>query len=78
MQPVEVTVRFDREGMVTPLHFTWKDSQYLVESTGRRWEASDGKHMLVMVPGGRIFELVFTPSQGRWFLRTAKPDRMAV
>lgn len=77
MQPVEVTVRFDCEGKMTPLRFTWKDSDYLVESTGRRWETSEGKHVLVMTSDGRIFELIFTPSQGRWFMGRSNLDRMA-
>jgi hypothetical protein len=34
-------------------------------------------HILVMVPDGRIFELVFMPLQGRWFLASAQTDRMA-
>jgi hypothetical protein len=77
MQPVEVTARFDKEGKITPLRFNWKGSDYLVESTGRRWEAQDGRHTLVMVPGGRIFELIYTPMEGRWFLGGVQPERMS-
>lgn len=77
MEPIEVTARFDREGKVTPLRFTWLGSEYLVESTGRRWEVSDALHILVMVPDGRMFELIFTPSSGSWFLGSTQSDRLA-
>lgn len=77
MQPVDVIARFDREGKVTPLRFSWRSSEYLIESVGRHWETSDGHHYLVMVPGGRIFELVFSPLQERWFLGSAQPDQSA-
>lgn len=77
MQPIQVTAHFDEEGKIRPLRFTWRGSDYQVESTGRHWQASDGRHILVMVPGGRIFELVYIPTEGRWFLGGAQTDRMA-
>lgn len=77
MQPIDVIARFNRDGKVTPLRFTWMDSEYLVESTGRHWETSEGQHVLVMIPGGRIFELVFSLSHRRWFLGSAQPDQSA-
>ena len=76
MEPIEVTARFDEHGKATPLRFTWKGSVYQVESTGRRWADSNGQHILVMVPGGRIFELSFVNAEGRWYLGRVEPDRM--
>ncbi len=76
MEPIEVTVHFDQDGKITPLRFTWKGRDYPVESTGRRWQAADGQHILVMVPGGRIFELLFVPIAGCWYLGRLEPDRM--
>lgn len=78
MEPLEVTAKFDEDGKVTPLRFTWKGSEYLVESTGRQWETSDGVHILVMVAGERIFELVFNQVQRLWFLDQVAPDQRAV
>jgi|MudIll2142460700_1097286.scaffolds.fasta_scaffold562992_2 hypothetical protein len=78
MEAVEVTVRFDTNGKVTPLRFTWKDIRYQVESTGRRWQAADGQHILVMVVGGGVFELLFVPQAGVWYLGRADQSRMAV
>lgn len=77
MEPLEVTAKFGEDGKITPLRFTWKGSDYLVESTGRQWEASDGKHILVMVPDGRIFELVYNPKEVRWLLGRVESGGMA-
>lgn len=77
MEPLEVTAKFDKDGKIIPLRFTWKDRDYVVESTGRRWEDPKGKHILVMVPDGRIFELVYNPSEGRWLLARVESGGMA-
>jgi hypothetical protein len=73
MDEVEVTARFDEHGKITPLSFVWKDIRYQVDSTGRRWQTDEGHHMLVMVPGGRVFELAFHTVKGVWSLRTVGP-----
>jgi hypothetical protein len=78
MEPVEVTARFDEQGIITPLRFTWKEGIYRVESTGRRWLDDAGQHILVMVSGGRIYELNFKRDEGRWYIGRAGPDRMVV
>lgn len=78
MEPVEVTVHFDAQGRITPLSFSWKGGNYRVESAGRRWQDEDGEHILVMVPGSRIYELVFKSGEGRWYLSPARPSRMVV
>lgn len=76
MEPVAVTARFDAQGTITPLHFTWKGGIYRVESTGRRWLDDVGQHILVMVSSGRIYELTFRSSEGRWYIGRAGPERM--
>ncbi len=76
MEPIEAIVRFNLEGQVTPLRFTWQKVEYQVESSGRRWGAEDGEHFLVMVPGGRIFELLFVSSDGHWYLQPVSTRRM--
>lgn len=77
MQAIEVTAHFDENGKVTPMRFTWRGSVYLVESVGRHWNLEETLHILVMVPGGRIFELVFVGKEARWYLGGVQPDRMA-
>jgi hypothetical protein len=69
MEPIEVTARFELDGKVTPLRFKWKGHDYLVEGTGRGWQAEDGLHLLVMATGERVFELLFDSSQIRWFIK---------
>jgi hypothetical protein len=77
MEPIEVTVRFDPQGQITPLRFTWKHHSYLVESTGRHWTGEDGQHILVMTGSGGMFELLFKPGEGRWYLGQAGLSRTA-
>lgn len=78
MEAVAVKAKFDEQGQVLPLSFTWRGREYLVETVGRRWSAENGQHMLVMVPSGRMFELVFLPQESRWVLRRGDQKRMAV
>jgi hypothetical protein len=74
MDPIEVTVRFDEQGLITPLHFSWKGSVHRVESTGRCWADEKGQHILVMVTAGRIYELTYKSGEGRWFIRHGEPE----
>lgn len=76
MQTIEVTAHFDEGGKIMPLSFTWKSSRYQIESVGRRWSAEDGQHILVMVPGGRIFELLFACKESRWYLGRVETARL--
>ena len=77
MEPIEVTARFGPQGQITPLRFNWKGHSYLVESTGRRWNGTDGMHILVMAISGDMFELLFAPGEGRWYLGQAGLNRTA-
>ena len=78
METIEVTAHFDKQGNINPLHFAWKGGSYRVESTGRRWADDSGRHMLVMVSDGHIYELTFRSSEGRWYIRQTEPKRMLV
>jgi hypothetical protein len=75
MQPIEVTAHFDQQGKIMPLRFAWKGSVYLIESVGRRWSGEDGQHILVMVSGGRIFELLFACQESRWYVGHVETGR---
>jgi hypothetical protein len=77
MEPIEVTARFNLTGRIDPIDFTWKGHHYRIESTGRRWDAPDGQHILVMSYGDRVYELLFSPSDRRWFLGEVGPHRIA-
>jgi hypothetical protein len=76
MQAIEVTAHFDENGKIMPLRFTWKGSVYQIESVGRHWSSEDGQHILVMVPGGRIFELLFACHESRWYLGRVETARL--
>ncbi len=76
MEPVEVTARFNSDGRIIPLNFSWREVNYKVSSVGRSWEDEAGRHILVMTPGDRIYELVFVPTESLWYLRPLDRDRM--
>lgn len=73
MQPVEVTARWLEDGSVIPTHFQIKHQAYIVESVGRSWLDEAGLHILVMVPGRRVYELVFQPDSLRWSGESKSP-----
>jgi hypothetical protein len=56
----EITVRWEPDGSINPLRFTWQGQDYTVESVGRSWRADDGYHVLCMVAGNLVFELLLT------------------
>lgn len=69
-EPVEVLARWEGNGF-QPRHFVWSGRLFVVESTGRQWEDDEGVHILCMVQGGAVFELVFHMQPAGW---TAKPS----
>jgi len=73
MDAIEITVRYDKDGQPDPLSFTWQGHVYRVDHTGRRWTAEDGIHILVMDFSGRMFELLYAGTDGRWYLVNASP-----
>ena len=77
MQAIEVKARFDDQGRIIPLSFTWQGQAYPVEATGRRWQDEAGQHILVMTPGNKVYELVFSPAGMRWYLLQVGLDRGA-
>jgi hypothetical protein len=68
MERIDVTVRFESSGRIEPLSFTYDGRAYPIESTGRSWNDEQGFHVLVMVPGDHVRELVFMPSDLSWYL----------
>ena len=69
MEPVNVAARFEQDGRIFPLHFTWHGRDYPVITVGRTWQDETGRHILVMTPGDKVVELIFRADQGRWYLR---------
>jgi hypothetical protein len=75
MERIDVTVRFGSSGRIEPLSFMLDERVYPVESTGRSWKDGQSFHILVMVPGNRVCELVFSPSDLAWYLHQIGPAR---
>jgi hypothetical protein len=76
METVEVEARFDEAGVASPVRFKWNGRWYPVDSVGRRWQDGRGQHVLVMVPEGQAFELLFSPTEVRWYLGRIGQRRM--
>ncbi len=53
----EVQATFTPGGWPIPHALRWEGQALTVIDVGRRWHAPDGIHVLVRVPGGRVFEL---------------------
>ena len=75
--PTEVEARFAETGLITVLRFAWQGRKHPVTSHGRQWDTPDGRHLLVMTPDERIFELVYDPTHSRWHIAHAPDDRQA-
>jgi hypothetical protein len=76
MEAIDVTARFDETGKVHPISLRWLGREYRVEAVGRRWQAEDGLHVLVICTTGQAFEIRFNPAEGRWYLVQVPSDRM--
>ncbi len=64
--PTAVEARFDQDGGVRVASFTWREKQLPVVAAGRTWLDDAGRHVLVMVTGDRIYELLLRGSDMSW------------
>lgn len=76
-EPCQVVARWDADGRFEPSQFFCQGTVYQVESTGRSWEDETGMHVLCMVPGGQVFELVFRLQPAGWLVRSTEGPRRA-
>ncbi len=75
-EKVEVNARWKHSGGFSPERVYWQDQSYVVESVGRSWEDDDGFHVLCMLPGAQVTELVFRLNPAGWYARLpAGPGR---
>ncbi len=77
LEPVDVSAHWEQGGSFEPTHFTWQGKMYHVESTGRDWEDEEGFHILCMIPGGQVFELVFHLNPAGWLIRPPNQPSVA-
>jgi hypothetical protein len=74
---VEVSARWERSGKFFPRKVYWQEKVYPVESIGRSWEDVEGFHVLCMISGGQVAELLFRLNPAEWFMRLpSAPGRM--
>ena len=75
---IEMTAHSNITGKVLPISFIWQGRKTPILGIGRRWDNGDGEHILAMIPGDQVIELVHAtdhswllkslPGQGkRWF-----------
>lgn len=48
------------------------DDRWHVVDPGRQWLDESGRHVLVMIPGGRVFEILLSPETLTWTLISAR------
>ena len=62
---IGVDCRFEQNGRVQVRRIEVGDSWLVVEA-GRQWIDEQGRHVLIMVPGGRVFEIILAPQTLTW------------
>jgi hypothetical protein len=72
MQPVGVECRFSEDGLVqvkqVRLNGRWQPV-----GQGRQWGDENGRHVLIMLPGDEVRELLLPPATLRWHLLAPRP-----
>jgi hypothetical protein len=74
MEVVEVNARYDGQGKLIPTSFIWQERMCPIESIGRRWQDDAGEHILVMVKDKKVYELLHSLIEKRWYLRPISPE----
>ena len=64
--PTAVEAVFDKRGRPRVRSFGWGGRQVPVTAVGRTWLDEVGRHLLVMAPGERAFELLLRRSDLTW------------
>ena len=78
MDEIEVTARFISKGGIFPVSFKWQEKIFKVDSIGRRWDAKDGEHILVMDMDSKVFHLVYNSAKTAWqLIRCGESDVLA-
>jgi hypothetical protein len=76
MEPAHgVEARFAEDGQITVRRFAWRGRRHAVDSQGRQWQASDGRHVLVMTADAQAFELVYDGAD--WYAASRSAGRDA-
>ena len=68
---ISVDCSFDNEGHVRIRRIAVEDSWFVVEP-GRQWLDEFGRHVLIMIPGGRVLEIVLSSETLTWTIASAR------
>lgn len=68
-QAIGVDCSFDKDGRVQVRRII-VDDRWLVVDPGRQWVDELGRHVLIMIPGGRVFEILLSPDTLTWTLES--------
>lgn len=77
MEPIGLEAVFDDEGNVSVRRIESGGAWQPVEQ-GRQWVDDDGRHVLVMLEGRRVQELLLDRRDLRWYLRKGRHPRTVV
>jgi hypothetical protein len=64
---ITVDCTIGRNGRVW-IHRIKLDEDWMMVEQGRQWQDEDGRHVLVMPPGGQVQELLLSAGTLRWEL----------
>lgn len=76
MEKIEVAYHYDDHGTPVPTGFTWQGRTYRIIDLGRQWDESGDHHILCMVPGEQVYELIFHPVEACWSLGHRPPQTL--
>lgn len=62
----DVEANLAADGHITVRAFTWQGRRLVVTSSGRQWQESDRRHVLVQTSSGETLELAVTMPAMRW------------
>jgi hypothetical protein len=65
-EAIGVELRFEADGTVRPQRFSWGGGWLSVSDVGRQWVDEAGRHVLVMIGGRRVFELLLERERLTW------------
>lgn len=74
MKPCNVEATFSPDGKARPIKLTWDNETLLITEKGRHWKSDDGQHMLVKVPDGRTFELLYNGAHWQGKIVSSPPN----
>jgi len=66
-KPIAVDCSFEKDGRVLVRRVAFGDSWQVVEQ-GRQWGDEHGRHVLIMIPGGHVQEIILSPETLNWKL----------